>query len=577
MKRIVFVSLCALCLWSTGALANDVRLFPRQKVLAELFTASWCGPCVYSNKYLDEELIPALALFNCFVLVAYRVQDYNLTSFMNRIRYYMPTSTVTPSLFLDGRREIYPLDLTADFVRLLALDSTTLFLDIQGSPLDDRGLTEVEVIVTASALVEKKEYNLFLALTQSGIDPASWSPPYYPPNGETVYNHVVRLMITGESGKAFTIQPGETLVFENEFTMDPSWNADSCEIVAFVQNLATRQVLQANSLILRDLTIKNLPPTVLTEDSLNSYCLIPGDTLAVRIMVEDPDPGDVVTLTFSTYYSTDGISYKRQLARNVTFLDSLIIFQPDNKQQGSYRFIIIGSDRHGLSDTVELNVKVTEIPLPERSCDFNGDARVNISDVVAYLLLMRRNPADPLLDWNGDGDSSLEDAVTLLLDIMNGNCPSERLALSAAMEYASRFLPLSLNQEEFEHIERMIDLMSLTADQERELIQALYGYYGHSVPPGAYSLGPNVPNPFNPSTAISYSIPAGRWVQVVLEIYDLRGHPVRTLVDEMQGAGTYKVFWDGTDGAGRRVSSGVYFYRMQAGDFIRTRKLVLLK
>jgi hypothetical protein len=90
-----------------------------------------------------------------------------------------------------------------------------------------------------------------------------------------------------------------------------------------------------------------------------------------------------------------------------------------------------------------------------------------------------------------------------------------------------------------------------------------------------YRLDQNVPNPFNPTTAISYSL-ADR-ARVTIQIYDVGGRLVRTLVDEENPAGSYKVTWDGANNAGQMVSSGIYFYRLEAGAFVRTRKMVLLK
>jgi hypothetical protein len=85
------------------------------------------------------------------------------------------------------------------------------------------------------------------------------------------------------------------------------------------------------------------------------------------------------------------------------------------------------------------------------------------------------------------------------------------------------------------------------------------------------------PNPFNPATTIRYSIAsAGR---VSLRIYNAAGQLVRTLVDEAQSprAEGYAVVWDGSDNGGREVSSGVYFYKLTAADFSRTKKLVFIK
>ncbi len=88
--------------------------------------------------------------------------------------------------------------------------------------------------------------------------------------------------------------------------------------------------------------------------------------------------------------------------------------------------------------------------------------------------------------------------------------------------------------------------------------------------PVNFNLDQNFPNPFNPTTVISYSIPAGG--QTVLTVYDMLGRDVRRLVDEHQNAGNYSVTFDGS-----RLTSGVYFYRLQSGSFSRTRKLMLMK
>jgi len=99
-----------------------------------------------------------------------------------------------------------------------------------------------------------------------------------------------------------------------------------------------------------------------------------------------------------------------------------------------------------------------------------------------------------------------------------------------------------------------------------------------AVLPKAFALDQNSPNPFNPSTTISYEIPENtNSVKVALAVYNIRGQKVITLVDELKEAGRYSVNWDGRNDAGQRVSSGVFFYRLQAGDFSAVRKMVILK
>jgi hypothetical protein len=90
-----------------------------------------------------------------------------------------------------------------------------------------------------------------------------------------------------------------------------------------------------------------------------------------------------------------------------------------------------------------------------------------------------------------------------------------------------------------------------------------------------FSLFQNFPNPFNPSTQIRFSL--GRREHVVLEVFDILGRRVRTLVSEFMEPGTRSVIWDGTNDQRVRVSSGVYLYRIIAGDFVQTRKLLLLQ
>ncbi len=97
--------------------------------------------------------------------------------------------------------------------------------------------------------------------------------------------------------------------------------------------------------------------------------------------------------------------------------------------------------------------------------------------------------------------------------------------------------------------------------------------------PKVFALNQNYPNPFNPSTAIVYDVPesVGGSVPVSLTIYNTRGQKVRTLVDQPKVPGSYTVQWDGSNGHGEQVSSGIYFYKIIAGDFVKVKKMVVLK
>jgi hypothetical protein len=93
--------------------------------------------------------------------------------------------------------------------------------------------------------------------------------------------------------------------------------------------------------------------------------------------------------------------------------------------------------------------------------------------------------------------------------------------------------------------------------------------------PTEFALDQNYPNPFNPSTQIKFALPSQ--AQVVLNIYSVSGELVRTLVNNTMAAGFYNVAWNGLNDKGQQVSAGVYLYRVQAGTYVSTRKMLLMK
>lgn len=93
--------------------------------------------------------------------------------------------------------------------------------------------------------------------------------------------------------------------------------------------------------------------------------------------------------------------------------------------------------------------------------------------------------------------------------------------------------------------------------------------------PSDFELAQNYPNPFNPSTTIEFSIPTSSHVR--LTVFNSRGQIVEVLANEIMAAGQHAVMWDGTGSGSGKVSSGVYFYRVEAGDYVDSRKMVLTK
>jgi hypothetical protein len=98
---------------------------------------------------------------------------------------------------------------------------------------------------------------------------------------------------------------------------------------------------------------------------------------------------------------------------------------------------------------------------------------------------------------------------------------------------------------------------------------------GDGILPLKFALEQNYPNPFNPATTIQFDSPDRTHVN--LTVYNVLGQKVTTLIDEELGPDSYEQVWDGTNEGGSHVASGIYFYRLSAGDKLETKKMMLLK
>jgi Secretion system C-terminal sorting domain/Putative Ig domain len=93
--------------------------------------------------------------------------------------------------------------------------------------------------------------------------------------------------------------------------------------------------------------------------------------------------------------------------------------------------------------------------------------------------------------------------------------------------------------------------------------------------PESFELGQNYPNPFNPTTTISFGLPSE--ARINLKIYNIRGQLIDGLIDDVLEAGYHEIEWNGCDRYGQKVSSGVYFYKITAGEFSESKKMIMLK
>jgi len=179
-------------------------------------------------------------------------------------------------------------------------------------------------------------------------------------------------------------------------------------------------------------------------------------------------------------------------------------------------------------------------------------------------------------DFDGDGDidfasnSSVHDSVTVWLNDGDGDFGTVRkfevgdkpYSISAADFNGDDIIDLAVSNVESDDVSIMI---SRTATDVAE-IEFL---------PAKFTLEQNYPNPFNPATSIIFSLPTAS--TVTLDVYNILGQNVANLAAGRLEAGRHTVVWEGVDAAGKEVASGIYFYRLKAGDYTASRKMLLLK
>ena len=159
---------------------------------------------------------------------------------------------------------------------------------------------------------------------------------------------------------------------------------------------------------------------------------------------------------------------------------------------------------------------------------------------------------DPTYQWqrNGVNIPGATDAELLLQNVQRGDSGSYRVVVSNTAA-------------------------SVTSNAAYLTVNGSTGVTRVGGLPVAFGLDQNHPNPFNPTTIITYDVPEAG--EVRLEIYSLTGARVRTLVSEMHQAGSYQVTWDGRNNSGEQVTSGMYLYRMASRDFHQAKKMLLVR
>lgn len=332
-----------------------------------------------------------------------------------------------------------------------------------------------------------------------------------------------------------------------------------------------------------------------------------------------------IKTTDSTW--SDSTMINDQLITDTTFTDFEVI--PDTTYK--YIYTVVGTD---MQET-DPSKKITARPFSAANGDANGDMSVDVLDIISVVSYMLQEDPQPFLfdaaDLNGDDVINILDIISIVNEIQNStgkivashdtksmftidndqiNLSSDGAIagyefklvgdigdLSLSSEVPFELGSLKISEDTLQVVAyslkgnilqagnhsvlklnnsnnlRMTDL--LVSGPNGQQVQSRVGDPGQKLVPEKFALHQNYPNPFNARTIIKYNLPEVSDVKI--NIYNLLGQRVFSKSFNDKEPGYYQFYWNGRDKAGKQMSSGLYLYRIRAGNFIDTKKMILLK
>ena len=241
---------------------------------------------------------------------------------------------------------------------------------------------------------------------------------------------------------------------------------------------------------------------------------------------------------------------------------------------------VIVSDDNGLSDTTSFQVTVTPVNDPPENFSI---LYPTLSDT--FTTHTNANATIPFIwEKSNDIDSDVTYKLTVVLEFFGNtytdsheNITDTTFSISAptldallnatGQDIAELSYTIEASDEEF--------IISSNTTGNFMLTRTFLSTFDNNLIPKAFTLHQNYPNPFNPTTQIQYDLPESKFVSI--DIYDVMGRKIKSLVNSVQDAGYRSVYWDATNNLGQSVSAGMYIYTIIAGDLVQTKKMVLMK
>ena len=299
-------------------------------------------------------------------------------------------------------------------------------------------------------------------------------------------------------------------------------------------------------------------------DSIPDYTIDEDTSLEIILNASDYDDDEI----YLTATSSDS-------SITTSLQDTLLIVVPQNDWNGSSEITIIASD-DSLSDTISFHIFIN--PVNDSPEPFSLIYPM-ITDTISI-----HTDTDETLQFNWeesiDVDSEVSYTTTVALDYFGETYTdtyesNEPMVEVTPYEWAVLMTNLNLQRWTLQYTVQASD-EEYSIETEGEFV-----FYNstlsveNAIIPLSFRLHQNYPNPFNPITTVRYELPEDSFVDVT--VYDMLGNVVNNLINTNQSSGYKSIQWDATNNQGEPVSAGVYLYKIQAGNFVDTKKMILLK
>ncbi len=323
-----------------------------------------------------------------------------------------------------------------------------------------------------------------------------------------------------------------------------------------------------NKLIMRNNTLYNLTMTVVRDDGgIINYCEVDHNTI-VNVGQFGIHIGEAIEVHFTNNFLLNGgfLGSTVEDSRPVLKIDAL---GDDLVGQGVQQIVDVDYNNFYIDPALITAYpdSVSAVPLFDSTTtalmEVNGTGEHNISEAVTFT----NGPVSPVSVISSYYDNSIPlEEKEDMDDGDGGPVPGQGVPVQSPFDfsYSSSFQSYTASStgEQIGSLTWFGIVVGVEADQ-------------NEVIPTDFSLSNNYPNPFNPSTTIKYTLPGATNVKLV--VFNSLGQEVKTLINANQQTGSYSVAWDGTTNFGNKVSSGMYIYRLTAGEFVSSKKMILMK